>query len=368
MLNITLGVLRISTTDFIKCRKRKRNIKSKENRKGKNLMEKKGVFAHEKIIRLCLIFFWFAYIPSIGIADIDPAPYPAVFFESALEQYINCSWEAEGIAYFFTGTPYDSDIFAERYDGENYIFTIMTVMGGQVRNIMESSTAIFQEPVTEFYCEIYDEISISFESGSGMLYQKDVDQQWRLKSYTKCDKNNSSFTVSMFDGPITYYEYDNQLTGVYKTDRLCGYLRLDTAFSSVDFKDLPDSPDVLKNLITTKDSSGLYMMDSMDVEDISYYASCYIHEQKADIRIYAEGGIVRFDDDQPIRVIGFDTFVDGIYQGRTFQEHIAQYDFYRGNIDITVNFSSDSKTITIAPWWEDESTDLAYSFVFQIHE
>ena len=172
----------------------------------------------------------------------------------------------------------------------------------------------------------------------------------------------------MFDGPITYYEYDNQLTGVYKTDRLCGYLRLDTAFSSVDFKDLPDSPDVLKNLITTKDSSGLYMMDSMDVEDISYYASCYIHEQKADIRIYAEGGIVRFDDDQPIRVIGFDTFVDGIYQGRTFQEHIAQYDFYRGNIDITVNFSSDSKTITIAPWWEDESTDLAYSFVFQIHE
>ena len=144
MLNITLGVLRISTTDFIKCRKRKQNIKSKENRKGKNMMEKKGVFAHEKIIRLCLIFFWFAYIPSIGIADIDPAPYPAVFFESALEQYINCSWEAEGIAYFFTGTPYDSDIFAERYDGENYIFTIMTVMGGQVRNIMESSTAMMK--------------------------------------------------------------------------------------------------------------------------------------------------------------------------------------------------------------------------------
>lgn len=51
MLNITFGVLRISTTDFIKCRKRKRNIKSKENRKGKNMMEKKGVFAHEKIVR-----------------------------------------------------------------------------------------------------------------------------------------------------------------------------------------------------------------------------------------------------------------------------------------------------------------------------
>ena len=46
-----LGVLRVSTADFIKCRKRKWNIKSKEDRNGKNMMEKKGVFAHEKIVR-----------------------------------------------------------------------------------------------------------------------------------------------------------------------------------------------------------------------------------------------------------------------------------------------------------------------------
>lgn len=170
----------------------------------------------------------------------------------------------------------------------------------------------------------------------------------------------------MFDGPITYYEYENPLTGANETDRLCGRLRLDTDFTSVDFKALPDSPDALKRLITTKSSSESYMMDSVDIEDISYYASCRLHEQEADICIYAEGEIVRFDGNQPIRVIGCDVFVDGAYQGRAFREYIAQYDFYRGNINIAVNFSSDSETITIVLCWDDGSTDTVYSFVFPI--
>lgn len=111
-------------------------------------------------LSLCLFIILFTCIPALVIADVDPTPYPASLFESVLGQYTDCSWAMEGIAYFFTGTPYDSDIFAERYDGENYIFTIMTVADGKVKSIMESSAAIFQEPVTELYCEVYNEINI----------------------------------------------------------------------------------------------------------------------------------------------------------------------------------------------------------------
>ena len=316
---------------------------------------------------LCLLIILFAWGPVWVTADVDPTPYPDALYESVLEQYIGCAWAEDGMAFLFTGTPYDSDIFASRRDGPHSVFTIMTVADGHVSSMVESRTALFQGPVTELCCEEYDKISISFESGSGMLYQKGADQQWKLKSYTKCDENGCSFTVSMFDGPITYYEYDNPVTGEYKEDRLCGRLCLDTAFAAVDFKALPDSPDALKRLITATSSSESYRMDSVEVEDIPYYASCRLHGQEADIRIYAEGEIVRFDEDQPVRVTGFDVYVDGVYQGRTLREYIAQYDLYHGNIDISVSFSPDSEAITIVPCWEDETSDTAYSFVFPIN-
>lgn len=320
----------------------------------------------KKVLSLWFFIFLFACIPVSIIADVDPTPYPASLFESILGQYTNCSWAAEGMAYFFTGTPYDSDIFAARYDGENYIFTIMTVVDEQVCRFMESDTAIFQEPVTEFYCEVYDEISVYFDSGSSMLYKKDTDQQWQLKSYTKCDENGCSFSVSMFDGPITYYEYKNPSIGANEEGRLCGRLNLDTAFESVDINNLPDSPKALKHIITSNSSLESYTMDTMYVEDVPYYASCRLHGQTADIRIYAESEIDRFDGGQMIRVTDFDIYVDDVYQGRTCRKYDAKYDRYYGNIDISQNINIDSNQIIIVPCWDDGSADFAYSFVFRI--
>lgn len=94
-------------------------------------------------------------------------------------------------------------------------------------------------------------------------------------------------------------------------------------------------------------------MDTMYVEDVPYYASCRLHGQTADIRIYAEGEINRFDGGQPIRVIDFDIYVDDVYQRRTCRKYDAKYDRYYGNIDISPNINIDSNQITIVPCWDE---------------
>lgn len=320
----------------------------------------------KRILSLCIFIFLVVCIPISIIADVDPTPYPESLIESVLGQYTNCSWEIEGMAYYFTGTPFDGDIFATRYDGEDYILTILNVENGQVCNSQESETALFQEPVKEFYCEVDDEIWIFFESGAELCYQKQTDQQWKLKSYAICDEGGGSFIVSLFDGPITFYQYENPLTGESQSDRLCGLLCFDPAFESVDVGKLPDSIHTLQNRIISDTPSESYMMAVMDVEDIPYYASCRLHEGKADIRIYAEDEIVRFDEDQVLRVTGFDLYVDNEQQEKIYRKYNAKYDFYYGNMDACINISADSKEITLIPCWDDGSTDLTYSFVFPI--
>lgn len=287
-----------------------------------------------------------------------------IILESMLEGYADCSWEEEGMAYLFTNTPFDSEIFAARCDGVNTLFTIMTVADGQVHRLIESDTALFQEPVTELYMEVDHEINIYFKSGSSMCYEKGEDQQWRLASYSKRDESGS-FSVSMSD-LITFYEYEDFLTGIHQEDRLCGPRLFDTDFGSVDAQNLPDSPEALKSSITASSSSESYMLDTMDVDDCSYYASCVLHGQTADVCVYADDEITRFHEDRLLRVTGFRVYIDGVYQKTADRKHSMTYDQYVGDSRFSLNVSDDSEKITIVPCWDDGSSDPAYSFVFSI--
>lgn len=319
----------------------------------------------KRLLALSLWAFQWLLIPVSLLADVDPTPYPAALFESVLGQYTSCSWEDEGMAYLFTGTPYDSEIFAARCDEENTFFTIMTVADGRVCSMVESDTALFQEPVTELYMEVDNEISVFFESGSGMRYEKGADQEWRLAYYSKCQENRS-FSVSMYHDLITFYEYEDAWTGACEEDRLCGLRRFDTDFRSVDTQTLPDSIESLKSQIITGSSSESYMMDTMVVEDCCYYASCVLHDQTAALCVYADDEITRFHEDQLLRVTGFHIYIDGVYCGTVDREYNAKYDRYNGDSTISLSIRKDSKEIAIVPCWDDGSSDWTYSFVFQI--
>lgn len=320
----------------------------------------------KRVLSLCFFILLLACTPAQITADADPTPFPVSLIESVLGQYLNCSWDTQGLAYFFTGPPYDSDIFAARYDGENYIFDIITVADGKVQDIIESNTAIFQEPVTGFYMEVDDEINIFFESGSSMLYQRDMDKRWKLTSYTKCAENDRSFSVSIWDGPLTFYSCEDPAAGTDEEGVLCGRLDLDNSLESVHIHELPTSVDVLKAAVTSKSPSEWYLMDRMRVEDVLYFASCRCSAETADIRIYTQDEIARFDEDALVRVMGYDVYVDDDYWGRVDRQYNAQYDVYYGNTDILVDISAASDKITIVPCWDDGTADPVYSFVFPI--
>lgn len=319
----------------------------------------------KQMLSLCLLVFQWMLIPVPLLADVDPTPYPAALLESALSQYTNCSWEKEGMAYHFTSTPYNGEIFAARRDSMHTIFSIMTVEDGQVCSMLESSTAIFQEPVTELYMEVDHEINIFFKSGSSMCYEKGADQQWKLASYSKRDES-CSFFVSTSNPLITFYEYEDFLTGIHQEDRLCGPRLFDTDFGSVDAKNLPDSPETLKSSITASSPSESYMLDTMDVNDCSYYASCVLHGQTADVCVYADDEITRFHGDRLLRVTGFRVYIDGVYWGKVDRKHNISYDRFYGDSRISLRISNGSKEITIVPCWDDGSSDFAYSFAFLI--
>lgn len=319
----------------------------------------------KQLLTLCLLTFQWLLIPASLLADVDPTPYPASLLESVLGQYINCSWENEGMAYLFTGTPYDGEIFAVRCNGENTFFTVMTVVDGRVCSMLESDTAIFQEPVTELYMEVDNEISVFFESGSSMLYEKGADHEWSLAHYSECNEDHS-FSVSMINNLVTAYEYEDLETGICEKDSLCGLRLFDTDFSSVDIENLPDSIDSLRSLITTSSSSESYIMDTMVVEDCCYYASCVLHGQTAALCVYADGEITRFHEDQLLRITGFHVYIDGMYCATVDREYNMIYDQYYGDSMISLSISNDSKEITIIPCWDDGSSDLSYSFAFLI--
>lgn len=300
-------------------------------------------------------------------ADVDPTPYPTSLIESVLGQYTNCSWEKQGVAYLFTGTPYDGEVFAVLYDGYQYNFTIQIVDNGAVQSSVESSTALFQEPVTELYMEVENEINIYFASGSTMCFFRDRGNQWKLSSYTKCSQNGQSFYVGLFDGPLTTFSYQNPITGESEDGILCGRLQLNMNFQSVNAQQLPDSPDALRERILQSDSSEFYLMDKVYMQpDSYYYASCRISEQTADIRIYSSDEITRFDEGKLVRVLGYDIYVDANYKGAVSRNYNSQYDYFHDNTDITVDILTDSEEIIIIPRWDDGSADTIYAFAFLI--
>lgn len=316
---------------------------------------------------LFFVLLFLVCIPFTSTADIDPTPFPPSLLEAQLSQYLHVPWESQGMSYLFTGTPYDSDIFAALYDGENYIFTIMTVMDGNMQNCKSSNCAIFQEPVTSLYLEIENEIYIFFQSGSWMRFVRNQESDWRLSDYTRFLENGASFNVTMYEGPLTAYSYEDPISGVNDTGLLCGRLHLDNSFEKIDAQQLPCTLEDLKSIVTQKSSSEFYILDKVFFDDDTFLvATCGIHDTTADICIYATNEITRFDQDTLVRVIGFDIYIDGIFQETIPQEFNSKYGFYNGNTDFSMIFYPDTNNIAVVPRWDDGTADLIHSFVFQI--
>lgn len=282
-----------------------------------------------------------------------------------MESCFGPAWQEKVAAYHFLNTLDDGDLFAIVSEQGRNTVKVLSLSDGEVDREICSDCALFQDPVTEIYVEIENEINVYFESGAAMLFTKREEQPWKLTAYVMPVDSGRYLEVSFFDGPLVWYSIVDDEKGEMARETLCGYAAFDLTLEALNAQDLPSTAEELIHSIASEEERMQVLQDSVDTGGgETVYATCELSMTQANIRIYAWDDVIVKRGGEFKRLGGFEITADGIENRRVMRHYRSDIDGFYGNTDICLDLDQKPHRIDVAFIWDDGCVEDRVSLSF----